>query len=83
MRTYSTCINEAYWDKLAALEHAPDQHIPGGDDDYLTMLENMSILEYINGGSDDPIGEPWYAVNPIVSELQRFKQVNAQYLVRK
>ena len=39
------------------------------------MLENLSVLEYINGGVDDPfaLAEPWYAVNPIVRELQRFK----------
>jgi len=39
------------------------------------MLENLSVLEYINGGGDDPfaLAEPWYAVNPIVRELQRFK----------
>jgi len=49
--------------------------IPGGDDDYLSMLNNLSVLEYINGGEDDPFApvEPWYAANPIVRELQKFK----------
>ena len=37
--------------------------------------ENLSVLEYINGGVDAPfaLAEPWYAVNPIVRELQKFK----------
>jgi hypothetical protein len=40
------------------------------------MLENLNVLEYVNGGEEnnpfEPI-EPWYAVNPIVRELQKFK----------
>jgi hypothetical protein len=49
--------------------------IPGGDPDFLAMLENLSVLEYINGGDGDPFAaaEPWYAVNPIVRELGQFK----------
>jgi len=82
VRTYSTGIEEAHWAKLVALERSLDQQIPGGDDDYLAMLENMSILEYINGGSEDPFDsyEPWYAVNPIVRELRKFKEVNAKWV---
>ena len=39
------------------------------------MLEHLSVLEYINGSKDDPFApsEPWYAVNPIVRELEKFK----------
>ena len=39
------------------------------------MLENLSIMEYINGGNEDTFAEaePWYAVNPIVRELKKFK----------
>lgn len=79
VRIYSTGIEEAHWAKLVKLDHSLDQQIPGGDDAYLAMLENMSILEYINGGSDDPYAsnEPWYAVNPIVRELLKFKETNA------
>ena len=32
------------------------------------MLGDLSILEYRNGG------EPWYAVNPVVRELDKFKR---------
>ncbi len=75
VRTYSTAIPEHHWEKLARLDSSDNQHIPNGDNDYLVMLENLSVLEYINGGSDDPfaLAEPWYAVNPIVRELQKFK----------
>lgn len=74
-RTYSTAIPEHHWEKLARLDASSDQSIPNGDNDYLVMLENLSVLEYINGGSDDPfaLAEPWYAVNPIVRQLQKFK----------
>ncbi len=75
VRAYSTAIPEGHWEKLARLDISGDQKIPNGDNDYLVMLENLSVLEYINGGGDNPfaLAEPWYAVNPIVRELQRFK----------
>jgi hypothetical protein len=39
------------------------------------MLEQVSVMEYLNGGDDDVFAsaEPWYAVNPIVRELSQFK----------
>ncbi len=75
VRNYSTAIPEHHWEKLARLDRSSDQKIPNGDGDYLVMLENLSVLEYINGGDDDPfaVAEPWYAVNPIVRQLQKFK----------
>jgi hypothetical protein len=80
VRTYSTAIPESHWEKLARLELSSDQKIPNGDNDYLVMLENLSVLEYINGAGDDPfaLAEPWYAVNPIVRELQKFKAAVSQ-----
>jgi len=75
VRTYSTAIPESHWEKLARLDLSADQKIPNGDNDYLVMLENLSVLEYINGAGDDPfaLAEPWYGVNPIARELQKFK----------
>lgn len=76
VRTYSTAIPEGHWDKLALLDRSPNQEILNGDDDYLVMLENLSVLEYIDGiGDDDPfaLAAPWYAVNPIVRQLQKLK----------
>jgi hypothetical protein len=32
------------------------------------MLGDLSILQYMNGG------EPWYSVNPVVRELEKFKR---------
>lgn len=80
VRTYSTSVPEGHWELLAKLDRSEDQQIPNGDKEYLTMLENLSILEYINGGDDnDPFASatPWYAVNPIVRELPKFKAAQA------
>ncbi len=76
IRSYSTAIPESHWAKLAQLDLSSDQHIPNGDDDYLKMLENLSIMEYVNGSDEDQLAdaEPWYAVNPIVRELKKFKE---------
>ena len=74
--TYTASIPQAHWEKLAQLDLSPDQFIPGGDSDYLVMLEDLSVLEYINGGdAGNPfaVAAPWYAVNPIVRELPQFK----------
>ncbi len=79
VRTYSTSIPESHWKKLVKLDQSHDQQIPGGDDEYLLMLENLSVLEYINGGDSADASardEPWYAVNPIVRELQKFKALD-------
>ncbi len=75
IQLYSTSIPEAHWQKLALLDNSPSQTFPNDDDDYRDMLANTSVLEYINGGSDDIWDEvaPWYAVNPIVRELKQFR----------
>jgi hypothetical protein len=83
VETFSTSIPEAHWKKLAALDLSPDRQIDNADDDYMKMLENLSVLEYRDGESVNPKPlsptdrlahrEPWYAVNPVVKELQRFK----------
>jgi hypothetical protein len=75
VRTYSTAIPDGHWKKLKGVDDSSDQQILNGDNDYLIMLENLSVLEYLDDGGDGPFApaEPWYAVNPIVRELQRFK----------
>ncbi len=69
-----------HWLLLAKLELSANQQIVKGDEEYLKMLENLSVYEYLNGGSDDEFTEaaPWYAVNPIVRELLTFKDAVAQ-----
>lgn len=76
---YNTSIPEAHWGKLARLELPPYQQIVNGDDDYLKMLENLSVLEYVNGDDEGTLDSaaPWYAVNPIVRELRKFKEAVA------
>jgi hypothetical protein len=77
---YSTSIKSSHWSKLARLELSNDQKIDTDDPDYQAMLEQISIMEYNNGGEDEEAftdDEPWYAVNPIVRELGRFKSTVA------
>ncbi len=75
VRTYSTAIQKDHWNKLAELDLSIDKKIDNGDEAFLAMLENLSILEYMNGGREGPFeaAEPWCAVNPVVRELQKFK----------
>jgi len=78
---FSASIPDSHWPKLARLECSPERCIPSDDRDCQVMLEQVTILEYIDGedaGSTvtdetffDPV--PWYAVNPIVRELREFK----------
>ncbi len=76
VRTYSTSIPTTHWKKLAVLDNSEDQMIPSEDEDYMAMLDNLSVLEYINGDNEDvfTVAEPWYAVNPIVRQLRKFKE---------
>lgn len=75
IQTFSTSIPEAHWELLAELDLSPDQRFPNDSEQYRAMLENLTVLEYINGGDEDIWEEvaPWYAVNPIVRELREFK----------
>lgn len=82
VKSYSTAIRQNHWANLAHLETSPDQSIANGDPDYLDLLEKQAVLEYINGpNSSGPFAEnePWYAVHPIVRELQKFKRAVAAH----
>lgn len=79
--TYSTSVPEAHWDKLATLDASTDQKIPSDDTDFAVMIENLTVLEYRNGEQSAGLfadREPWYAVNPVVKELQKFKESRAR-----
>jgi len=67
INAYSRSIPEKNWELLARLHLDPDRYIPS-DNDHQEMLGDLSILEYMNAS------EPWYAVNPVVRELDKFKQ---------
>jgi hypothetical protein len=75
VRSYTTSIAESHWPKLVQLECSASQQIPNGDSDYLQMLDSLSIMEYENGDSLPSFESeaPWYAVNPVIRELNRFK----------
>jgi hypothetical protein len=80
VQTYSASIPESHWLKLAGVDIDPEHAIPGGDGDYLAMLENLSLLEYLNGDGVEEFqaDEPWYGVNPIVRELTKYKSAIAR-----
>lgn len=74
---YSRSIRDSYWMKLAEVEVHPDKRIDLADADYQTMLEQLIVLEYVNGGNESDSFNPcapWYGVNPIVRELRPFKR---------
>ena len=74
---YSTQMGPAQWEKLATLEHSLDQQWDQTDSDTVRFLEQWYVLEYVNGGIErDPFNPamPWYAVHPIVRELNPFKE---------
>lgn len=79
VRLYSTAIPDRHWPKLVAIERSEDRKIAPDDDDYSTMLENLSVLEYMNGTGTVRYAksEPWYAVNPVVKELSKYKSAEA------
>jgi len=71
--TFATSIS--HWDKLAALDNSPDQAIENSDPDYQTLLRQGAILEYMNGETNSSRTRgftPWYAVHPLVKELDAF-----------
>ena len=67
INAYSRAIPEEHWELLARLGGSADKDIPN-DDAHQRMLGDLSILQYINGEG------PWYAVNPVVRELEKFKR---------
>ena len=73
VRSYASSIRETYWTKLAELEKSSDQQIDNGDEAFWTMLENLTVMEYINGDDTENLDDIWYAVNPVVREIGKFK----------
>ena len=60
---------------MAELELSKRQQVKNGDSDYAEMLENTTILEYLNGDDNEEgnRNHRWYAVNPCVRETDQFK----------
>lgn len=66
----------ADWERLAALEAENTQEWHTQNENERRLLEQLFVLEYINGGDEDPFNKmsPWYAVHPIVRQLNPFKR---------
>jgi hypothetical protein len=68
-------LRNSDWLLLAELELSPrqrwDNHLP----EQRRLLDNVYVLEYINGGKDKKLRSmaPWYAVNPVLREQYGFE----------
>jgi hypothetical protein len=77
IQTMSPSVHASWWPKLARLELSSQQQVDEEDLDVQRMLDETMILEYLNGDeetNDFEENAPWYAVHPILRELQSFKQ---------
>jgi len=76
----SPMLRPGDWQIFATLETDEGEAWDNNDPDRRRLLENICVMEYINGGEDDLFNEPapWYAVNPLIRELRPFQRaVNA------
>jgi hypothetical protein len=73
VRSYASSVDERYWDKLADLETSAKQQIDNGSPDFWIMLENLTVMEYVNGDETDSLDDTWYAVNPVIRETIKFQ----------
>ena len=81
IQTMSPSVHTNWWPILATLEISARQQIDEEDIEVQRMLEETMILEYLNGDAEaDDFEEnaPWYAVHPILRELQSFKTAVAE-----
>ena len=72
----AAAITPDQWRKMAELERSPIQQIDNNDPDYRKMLQDVNIVEYLNGADDDSLfshAEYWYAVHPIIRQASSFK----------
>jgi hypothetical protein len=63
------------WDLLAELELSDRQKWDSNSADQRRLLDNLCVMEYINGGDENPFQKatPWYAVNPALRVLDAFE----------
>ena len=82
----TAAIRPVQWQKMAELERSPNQQIDNEDEDYRKMLQDVNIVEYLNGvenASPFDHGECWYAVHPIIREASSFKLALAEFDAKK
>lgn len=80
VKVMSPSVPGGQWERLARLELDPDQNLRSAsigatEEEIADMLGQIRVLEYVNGGDRDGFNEeaPWYAVHPILRELNPFK----------
>jgi hypothetical protein len=63
------------WEVLAELELSERQKWDSNSSAQRRLLENLCVMEYINGGDENPLKKatPWYAVNPILRVQDAFE----------
>ena len=72
--------------KLAALELSGQQRVDGQEPDVQQMLDETMVLEYLNGDAEANAFEenaPWFAVHPILRELQSSRAPRRRSLWRR
>ncbi|HLK60819.1 MAG TPA: hypothetical protein VKU00_29920 [Chthonomonadaceae bacterium] len=73
-------IRPNQWVLLAELEASEEQYWDNNEEDHRQLLDMLCVLEYMNGDpTQDILNQymPWYAVHPIIRELNQFKHAVA------
>ena len=73
--SYSVGVSPEKWKMLAELEISDNQGWDTENGEKLNLMENLFVLEYINGDSAQSgfqKAKPWYSVHPIARELDDF-----------
>jgi len=67
------------WGFLAELELSESQKWNSNDPAHRRLLENLCVMEYVNGGDENPLKKatPWYAVNPLLRVQDAFEDAVA------
>ena len=82
---YDSAIPVHSWDHVARLGLPNCHKVDLQDTAVQKLIEQLAILEYVNGGEEvTPFRSlvPWYAVNPLVRELESFHDAIARVSVQ-
>ncbi|GAB4453791.1 MAG: hypothetical protein OHK0029_07260 [Armatimonadaceae bacterium] len=74
-------LRDEDWKRLAELELSPDQKWDNNDPEKRRLLENLVVLEYVNGDEENEVvgaesfdeDTAWYAVNPFIRGMKSFR----------
>jgi hypothetical protein len=78
VRNSAAAISRIQWRRLAELE--VDKNIDSDDPVIQALLRENLIFEYINGAQSSGFGKPkpWYAVHPVIRELEDLAHTMAE-----